>query len=189
MKPLFSNNVSKGSVDELTCAQKAHIIFYMESHPDVQLKSLTKKFSVKSKVIIELESMSVTDVLDRKTNWKPQWDKPDVIFHPNVDYDELDLPIGEDDHINMGTHIEWTNDDCILLLVKLFERSFDSIRDTEVNTLHYNDSLEFIKSDVSKLLCKMIGLDHEVLIKETLVSKRNFDQKETNDYQSLFTNI
>lgn len=177
----------RGSIDELTCAEKANIIFYMNTNPEVQPKSITKKFAVKQVVIDELKNKEIADVLDKETHWNPAWNNSDVIFHPDVDCnDELDIAIGDDDFVNKGTHIVWTNDDCILLLIKSLERSLDIVRDTPAGSTQFCDALDFIESDVSKLLCKALGYDHAELIKQTYIAKGNFDNASLRDFNSIF---
>ncbi|AGP79873.1 hypothetical protein I633_22251 (plasmid) [Alteromonas mediterranea 615] len=166
---LFDKTKQVDSVEELTPAQKAHIVHTLNYTPrNSNLRFYRRKFGITNQVVSDLSKYSnVKDVVKKDENrYSPNWDNDDVIFHPDADRIEV-ISIDNDkeyDSVNEGCHYKWDEADCYQMFSSLLDRALEMIRDSAVDQETFNEGLDYLVSDVNKAFCKSVGIDHEELV-------------------------
>lgn len=155
-------------------------------------QSCAKRYSITPEMAVKYqEQFNKGILLNRKKQWSPHWDKPEVIPHPldtDIVVDILngcpkheDALIGmfdqEFDGVNGVYHITWDDNDILALCEGISYRILQILRDSKRGSELYLEAVEWLKSDFFKLICKTFGIDHDVLINESLrITQTDFDK-------------
>jgi hypothetical protein len=171
------------SLDELTTAQKVHIIHYFQHDlisdgGEISLKHV-KKFSCNRKVLEQLLTMSFEDVMiTNSETFNPLWKSDEFIFHPEPDVREDSFGGMDYDSVHVGGHIKWTEENCFKFLAGTLETALETMRDSTIGCAFdsFTDAYLYVKSDLNKVYCRFVGFDHEELCKLALVYKDQHDK-------------
>lgn len=171
------------SLDELTTAQKVQIVHYfthdlISDGGEITTKHV-KKFSCSRKVLEQLKTMSQEDVMITDSEeFNPVWKGDEYIFHPETDLRPDSFLNCDYDSVHVGGHFKWTEADCFKLLAGALETALETMRDSTIGCAldSFTDAYMYVKSDINKLYCKHIGVDHEELCELSLVYKDQHDK-------------
>lgn len=168
------------SVDELSVIQKIQIVTHLNHvHVGPLTRKEQKKFNCSKPVLESLQNSTVHTYIDEQSipeHLRAQ----DAVFHPHLEEDFHPCDVGpnqEWDSVHYGIHLTWSESNCIKLLVGLFEDAMNSLKQSTLQSKRdtYNESLEYIKSDLNKVLFNYLGLDHEDFCEQVPNYKERYD--------------
>jgi len=171
------------SLDELTVAQQVHIIHYFQHDlvadgGEITLKHV-KKFSCNRKVLEKLNTMSLENVMNTDSKvFNPAWKGENFIFHPETELDHDSFADVNYDSVHVGNHYQWTEEDCHKFFAGALENALETMRDSKLGSTYdsFSGAFLYVKSNVNKLFCEHIGVDHEELCELALIYKEQHDQ-------------
>lgn len=168
--------------DHIKCVQAA---YYAIENPDKTVKQVARKFSMSiGDVEKSVERLHKGTLLKKNTpSWNPLWESPNYVFHPDDNYIQRDIELGvklnstlihgffdlDYDPINGGYHLYWGEKEVLDLAFSLPQRVLEILRDSSPDSEDYKEALLFLDSDFCKAICITMGMDHEELIRQTLL--------------------
>lgn len=181
MKIFEYSGVRAKSLRELSVAQKVQIVHFFKyefySDEEITIKHV-KRFSCTAKVLEKLRGMDLADVVSTKSSsYNPRWSGENYIFHPEPDPEEFTFFEPNYDPVNVGDHIEWTESDAQKFFAGCLETALETLRDSKLGSKedNFTNAMMYIRSDVNKLYCQHIGIDHEELCSLAIHYKEQHD--------------